>query len=228
MPADTPADGPAPVTGPTPADGPVGTDGPTPADGPASIGELIEAAEDGPEVPETFGRLLRESERLLKQDPGSADAHRARGYALYLVGAHAEARAAFERAELLRPGNQWALFHLIVLAYRDGDHGAVLGAFSRLDRAYFEGEDKLWRYLVAWEYELCAAARLGLDEHVAARLPALITEYTDRQDDPEEILERPGRLLQLYGEQPGGPLRELLRVQLARLAPGGWIRPHEL
>jgi tetratricopeptide (TPR) repeat protein len=200
----------------------------TPPPGPTSLVRLIEAAEDGPEVPETFGRLLRESERLLKQAPGSADAHYARGYTLYLLGAHAEARAAFERAELLRRGHQWALFHLIVLAYRDGDHGAVLGAFSRLERAYFEGEDQLWRYLVAWQYELCSAVRLGLDEHVAARLPELIGEYTARQDDPEEILERPGRLLQLYGEQPAGPLRDLLREQLARLVPGGWIRPDDL
>jgi tetratricopeptide (TPR) repeat protein len=195
---------------------------------PASITGLIEAAEDGPEVPETFGRLLRESERLLKEAPGSADAHYVRGYTLYLLGAHAEARAAFERAELLRRGHQWALFHLIVLAYRDGDHGAVLGAFSRLERASFEGEDQLWRYLVAWEYALYSAVRLGLDEHVTARLPELIAEYTARQDDPEEILERPGRLLQVYGEQPDGPLRDLLRDQLALLVPGGWIRPDEL
>ncbi|WP_329088015.1 hypothetical protein [Streptosporangium sp. NBC_01469] len=200
----------------------------TPVTGPASIAELIEAAEDGPDVPGTFGRLLHESERLLKEAPGSADAHYVRGYTLYLLGARAEARAAFERAELLRRGHQWALFHLVVLAYRDGDHGAVLGAFSRLERAFFEGEDKLWRYLVAWEYELCSAVRLGLDEHVAVRLPELIAEYTDRQDDPEEILERPGRLLQLYGEQPAGPLRDLLREQLARLVPGGWVQPDEL
>ncbi|MEU7744611.1 hypothetical protein [Nonomuraea sp. NPDC049158] len=210
----------------TPPAGPIST--PTPSPEPTSTAELIEAAEDGPEVPETFGRLLRESERLLKEAPGSADAHYVRGYTLYLLGAHAEARAAFERAELLRRGHQWALFHLIVLAYRDGDHGAVLDAFSRLERVYFEGEDKLWRYLVAWEYSLCSAVRLGLDEHVTARLPELIAEYTARQDDPEEILVRPGRLLQVYGEQPDGPLRDLLREQLALLVPGGWIRPGEL
>lgn len=67
-----------------------------------------------------------------------------------------------------------------------------------------------------------------LEHTKAARLPELITGYTDRQDDPEEILERPGRLLRLYGEQSGGPLRDLLREQLARLVPGGWIRPDEL
>lgn len=209
-------------------DGPPADAEPPAGDAPASIVELIEAAEDGPGVPDPLGRLLRESERLLKRSPGTADAHYVRGYALYLLGAHPEARAAFERADRLRPGHQWALFHLVVLAYRDGDHGAVLGAFSRLERAYFEDDDKLWRYLVAWEYALCSAAELGLDEHVAARLPELVTEYTDRQDDPEEILERPARLLRLYRERPEGPLRDLLREQLARLVPGGWIRPDEL
>ncbi|MEU7898267.1 hypothetical protein AB0B45_36070 [Nonomuraea sp. NPDC049152] len=192
------------------------------------LADLIEAAEDGPEVPETFRRLLRESERLTREDPGSADAHYARGYTLYLLGAWPEARQAFARSEGLRPGHQWALFHLIVLGYRAGDDGAVLGAFARLRRAFFEEDGKLWRYLVAWEYELCSAARMGMDEHVTARLPELITEFTDRQDDPDEILERPGRLLELYGQAPEGPLRALLGAQLARLVPGGWIRQEEL
>ena len=67
-----------------------------------------------------------------------------------------------------------------------------------------------------------------LEHTKAARLPELITGYTDRQDDPEEILELAGSAAPALRRAVRGPLRDLLREQLARLVPGGWIRPDEL
>lgn len=179
---------------------------------------------------------LATTERLVGALPGSAEAHYLRGYVLHLCQVKGQARrgeALSEMRQALRldPGHQWARFHEIVLCYDAGRYGAVLDAFARLDRAYFDGAGKDWRYVKAVEYRLCCLFRLGLLGEFSAGLPPLIDEYVRTEDDPDLGPERPAVLLALYQEvlaQGDTPVRDLLRQELSRLVPGHWVSMEEL
>jgi tetratricopeptide (TPR) repeat protein len=95
-------------------------------------GEFADDAfdEDGEEVRPRVA--LRQAERALRADPGSAEAEHARGIALGRLGRHAPALEAFAAATALDPENPWPWFDLGRTALEEtGDPGRAAEAFRR-------------------------------------------------------------------------------------------------
>jgi tetratricopeptide (TPR) repeat protein len=85
-----------------------------------------------PEAQEILPQIaLRQAERALKADPGSADAEHARGLALAHLGRARDAEAALARAAELFPENPWPWFDLGRTALTHGQGRTALTAFLR-------------------------------------------------------------------------------------------------
>jgi tetratricopeptide (TPR) repeat protein len=138
--------------------------------------------EFAPEVFEPDGEeivpkvALRQAERALRRDPGSAEAHHDRGVALQRLDRVTDAAEAFQQAGLLDPGNPWPWFDLgrIVL---DQDPRRALAAFRRAADA----ESGAPARMLAWATH---AARIAGDDAAAgasraealARQPGLLED----------------------------------------------------
>jgi hypothetical protein len=89
-----------------------------------------------PEAQEVLPQIaLRQAERALKVDPGSADAEHARGLALAHLGRSRDAQVALTRAAELFPGNPWPWFDLGRTALAHGQDQTALAAFRRAGAA---------------------------------------------------------------------------------------------
>jgi tetratricopeptide (TPR) repeat protein len=87
---------------------------------------------DGEEVVPVVA--LRQAERALRADPGSAEAQHERGVALRRLGKPAAALEAFAAATALDPDNPWPWFALGRVALELGDRGRAAEAFRRAAR----------------------------------------------------------------------------------------------
>jgi tetratricopeptide (TPR) repeat protein len=121
---------------------------------------------------------LRQAERALRADPGSADHAHARGLALARLGRRKDALAALQAAAELAPDSPWAWFDLGRTALDARDPALALTAFQRAAAA--EPEAARARVL-AWAARAAVAA--GDDAAAAAaraealaREPALVEE----------------------------------------------------
>jgi tetratricopeptide (TPR) repeat protein len=115
--------------------------------------------DDGEEVRPVIA--LRQAERALRADPGSADAEHERGVALRRLGRADAARAAFAAAAALDPDNPWPWFDLGRAELAGGRAAQALEAFRRA--AAHEPEAGSAR-LLAW----AARAALAAGDQAAA------------------------------------------------------------
>lgn len=92
---------------------------------------------------------------VLRAAPRLPEAHVNLGYALLGLGRHADARAAFERATTLRPGQANAYYGLALAWEAGGDLAMATGAMrSYLHLARGEAEPHLAKARAAlWEWE---------------------------------------------------------------------------
>lgn len=180
-------------------------------------GEFLDDAfeADGEEIRPTIA--LRQSERALRADPGSAELHHERAVALRRLGRPEAAREAFARAAELDPSNPWAAF----------DHGraalALGPAMAREAHAAFRaaaGADTGEAAGRLWLWAARAAKLAGLPEAIAsareqalARAPALATSLRRSIDaahseaDPEAVHEAEALLDALEGPIPAARVR---------------------
>jgi hypothetical protein len=171
---------------------------------------------DGEEV--TPRTALRQTERALRCDPGSAEAHLDRGVALRRLGRDGDALESFARAAALDPGNPWPRFDLGRTALPADPHRAA-AAFR--EAAALEPGPAGAR-LYAWA---ARAARAARDEAAArdARDEALRRQPTLAADlrraveaalaEGDEAAAEEAQLLVAAIEGDGAPVR--LRLPLA-------------
>jgi tetratricopeptide (TPR) repeat protein len=161
--------------------------------------------EDGEEVSPTIA--LRQMERALKIDPGSAEAEHERGVALRRLGKAAKAIEAFEAATALDPENPWPWFDLGRTALAAGrDLGRAREAFLR---AAERETGPAGARLLAWAAR--AAAEAGDQAEAAdARRNALA-----RDPGLLESLARAEAQAKLEGDDDARAENEALRLALA-------------
>ena len=163
---------------------------------------------------------LRQAERALKLDPGSAELHHERAVALRRLGRQADARAAFARAAELDGDNPWTWFDLGRAALADGVSGgrAALDAFERAARLEQGAEGaRFWIWAARAARLLAAPDRLADCRREALALVPELGEGLRRardaaatEDDPEALAEAEALLGAL--EDPIGPGRTRLAV----------------
>jgi hypothetical protein len=151
---------------------------------------------------------LRQAERALKADPGSADAEHARGLALAHLGRRADALTALSRATALFPENPWPWFDLGRVALEHGQGVEALAAFRRA--AAGEAGPQAARFL-AW------AARAALAGTDPDAVPALRAEALAQDPDLTEGLRRAAESAAADGDQPAQAEAVAL---LEAIAPG--------
>jgi tetratricopeptide (TPR) repeat protein len=163
---------------------------------------------------------LRQAERGLKVDPGSAELHHERATALRRLGRDDDAREAFRRAATLDPHNPWASFDLGRAALAEGVAGGreALEAFECAGQ--LDGGETGARF---WIWGARAAQLLALPERLAtcrrealARAPGLAAELRRARDaaaageEPEALTEAEALVAAL--EEPLGSARSRLTV----------------
>jgi len=121
---------------------------------------------------------LRQAERALKLDPGSADAAHARGTALLRLERRPEAALAFRAAAELEPESAWPWFDLGRVLLDLDDAPGALEAFRRAARA---DASLAGARLLAWAARAAVAAgddaaAEALRADALAREPALVEE----------------------------------------------------
>ncbi|HEY8924100.1 MAG TPA: tetratricopeptide repeat protein, partial [Polyangia bacterium] len=155
---------------------------------------------------------LRQAEKALRLDPGSAELHHERGVALRRLGRDDDARPSFRRAAELDPGNPWPWFELGRAALAAGVPGAreALESFERAGRADpGEGGAQFWVWAARAALLLGAPDRLAECRREAlARAPELAAalhrarEEAAGGEDPHE-LEEAQALLDALEKAPG-------------------------
>lgn len=198
-------------------------------------GEFLDDAfeSDGEEIRPLVA--LRQSERALRADPGSAELHHERGIALRRLGRLEAAREAFARAAELDPSNPWAAFDHGRAALALGPAGArEAHAAFRAAAAADTGEAaaRLWLWAAR------AAKLAGLPEAIAAsreealtRAPGLATSLLRSIDaarsdaDLEAAHEAEALLDALEGDIPAARVR--LPVATSRSAPAAAVSAPE-
>ena len=163
---------------------------------------------------------LRQAERALKADEGSAELHHERATALRRLGRDDDALRAFRRAADLDPQNPWAAFDLGRAALAEGVAGGreALEAFERAGR--LERGDTGARF---WIWGARAAQVLALPDRLdtcrreaLARAPGLAAdlhrarEAAAAGDEPEALTEAEALVAAL--EEPMGSGRSRLTV----------------
>jgi tetratricopeptide (TPR) repeat protein len=117
--------------------------------------------DDGEEVRPVIA--LRQAERALRADPGSADAEHERGVALRRLGRADGARAAFAAAAALDPDNPWPWFDLGRAELATGRAAEALEAFGRA-AAHEPGAGGARLFAWAARAALAAGDRAAADE----------------------------------------------------------------
>jgi len=155
---------------------------------------------------------LRQAEKALRLDPGSAELHHERGVALRRLGRDDDARPSFRRAAEIDPGNPWPWFELGRAALAAGVPGAreALEAFERAGRA--EPGEAAAQF---WIWGARAALLLGAPDRLAecrrealARVPEIAAALHRARDeaagseDPHELAEAQA-LLDALEKAPG-------------------------
>jgi tetratricopeptide (TPR) repeat protein len=135
--------------------------------------------EDGEELSPAFA--LRQAERALRKDPGSAESHHDLGVGLRRVGKLAQALDAFSRAAALDPLNPWPPFDAGRAALALEQPEAALASF-RQSAAATPGPDGA--RLLAW------AARAARDANLASDADATRREALARDPEIVRSLER--------------------------------------
>jgi len=164
---------------------------------------------------------LRQAEKALRVDPGSAELHHERGVALRRLGRDDDARPSFRRAAELDPGNPWPWFELGRAALAAGVPGAreALEAFERAGRAEpGEAGAQFWIWGARAALLLGTPDRLGECRREAlARAPELAAalhrarEEAAGGEDPHE-LEEAQALLDALEKSPGTARARLVVV----------------
>lgn len=163
---------------------------------------------------------LRQAERALKLDPGSAELHHERAVALRRLDRQADSRQAFEKAAALDPENVWTWFDLgrAALAAGVSTAGQALDAFeraARLERGLEGARFWIWgaraaQLLAAPErLATCRREALSLVPDLAAALQRA-RDAAATEDDPDALAE--GEALLAALEEPIGPARKRLPV----------------
>lgn len=188
-----------------------------------SDGEFAEHAfdPDGGEILPLM--VLRQAERALRVDPGSADAEHERGVALRRLDRLEDSVAAFRRAATLDPPNPWPWFDLGRVAMTMGTPGArpALEAFEAAATRLGPGPTGAR----AWAWAARAAGLCALPERIErcrgealACEPGLTVSLRRARDtavasletgdgDPEELHEAEALLEALEGPIPRGRVR---------------------
>lgn len=171
---------------------------------------------DGEEV--TPKMALRQAERALRQDPGSAEAEHERGTALRRLGRHRDAIGALTAATRLDPENPWPWFDLgRLLLGTDGDPSRAVEAFARA--ATLEDGEASAR-LLGWAARAAvaagdAAAAVTYRRDATLRHPAIADELRRAADaaaaegDQEAHQEAQLLLEAMTGEGALAPRRRL-------------------
>jgi len=163
---------------------------------------------------------LRQAERALKLDAGSAELHHERAVALRRLGRQADSRQAFAKAAALDPQNPWTWFDLGRAALVEGVSrgGEALDAFERAARLRQGPESaQFWSWaaraaqLVADPDRLatCRREALALVPDLGAALKRA-RDAAATEEDPEALAEAEALLAAL--EDPIGPGRKRLPV----------------
>jgi len=164
---------------------------------------------------------LRQAEKALRLDPGSAELHHERGVALRRLGRDDDARPSFRRAADLDPGNPWPWFELGRAALEAGVSGAreALEAFEQAGRAE-PGEAGAQFWLWGARAALLLGAPDRLEEcrrEARARAPELAAALHRARDeaasseDPHEVAEAQA-LLDALEKAPGTARARLVVV----------------
>jgi tetratricopeptide (TPR) repeat protein len=152
---------------------------------------------------------LRQAERVLKIDPGSADAEHARGLALARLGRRDAALSAFQAATGLDPANPWPWFDLGRTALALRKPAPALSAFRRAAGAV--GEAASAARLLAWAVRAAAARGDG------ASVEALRAEAVAK--DPQ-LVEHLVRSASAAGDESDDDARAEALALLEAVAPG--------
>jgi tetratricopeptide (TPR) repeat protein len=161
--------------------------------------------EDGEEI--SAAVVLRQTERALKVDPGSAEAQHERGLALRRLGRGARALEAFAAASALDPDDPWPWFDFGRTALADGlELPRAREAFRRA--ATLEAGPSGGR-LLAWATR---AALLARDE---AAVTELRREALARDPALLETLARAESQASLEGDEEARAENEALRLALS-------------
>jgi len=179
---------------------------------------------DGEEV--TPRTALRQAERALRFDPGSAEAHLDRGVALRRLGRAAEAAASFARAGELDAGNPWPFFDL-GRTLLDGDPRRAGDAFARaaaVEPGAAGARFLAWAARAALAAGDVAGARAAREE--ARRRDPSVTEQLRRALDAsaeagdEDAAAEAGELCAAMDDAaPAAPIPARLRLPMAPPGP---------
>jgi len=171
---------------------------------------------------------LRQAEKALRLDPGSAELHHERGVALRRLGRDEDARPSFRRAAELDPGNPWPWFELGRAALEAGMSGAreALEAFEQAGRAEpGEAGAQFWIWGARAALLLGTPDRLNECRREAlARAPELAAalrrarEEAAGGEDPHELAEAQA-LLDALEKSPGTARARLVVVTEAGPPP---------
>ncbi len=156
----------------------------------------LEAFEPDGEVTAAYG--LKQAERAVRKDPGSAFAQYELGQALRRLDRLDRAQAALARAGALDPDNPWPWFDLGRTQHALEEHGPAAQSFQEAARAApgpAGARFLLWaaRCLVAQRDRASAAAADGLLAEARRRHPALVDDLrlaaeADPESDAQELL----------------------------------------
>jgi hypothetical protein len=162
-----------------------------------------------PEAEEILPQIaLRQAERALKADPGSADAEHARGLALAHLGRAHEAETALARAAELFPENPWPWFNLGRTALANGQNRTALTGFLRAAAAQ---PGRAGALFLAW------AARAALADGEREESARLRAEALARDSALKESLHRAADAATAEGDQAA--IAEAVAL-LEAVAPG--------
>jgi tetratricopeptide (TPR) repeat protein len=184
---------------------------------------------------------LRQAERALRADPGSAEAEHERGVALRRQGRLEDSAAAFRRATELDPPNPWPWFDLGRVAMAMGSAGgrvaleAFEAAASRLGPGPTGARAWAWAARAAALCALperlahCRAEALGREAGLAESLrrarDAAAAALETGEGDPEELHEAEALLEALEGPILRGRVRLPTISASSMMAPASTKRP---
>jgi tetratricopeptide (TPR) repeat protein len=185
--------------------------------------------EDGEEIAPAI--VLKQTERALKVDPGSAEAHHERGVALRRLGRAERALEAFAAASALDPDDPWPWFDFGRTALAAGRE--LPRAREAFERAAAREPGPSGARLYAWAARAAAlagdeAAAAAARREALARDPALLDALARaeaeaaHEGDDEARAENEALRLAL---SPGSSPRRSLRVVTEELRPPPPARP---
>ncbi|HEY0706615.1 MAG TPA: SMI1/KNR4 family protein [Polyangia bacterium] len=184
---------------------------------------LSEAFEpEGEELVPTFA--LRQAERALRKDPGSALYQHERGLALRRLGRLPNAREAFGQAAAADPTNPWPWFDLGRCDQELGRHAEAAAAFECAAEAASGPEGARFSAWAARSFHLAGERQTAERLRLAAleRAPGLVEQLkaaalAAREEGDDEAADEADALVDLLGQ--GIPLSRKLPVLARASAP---------